>query len=481
MGGGWRRAGRRGGAAIALGVLGTPGGQWLALESRRLPTAARGRAREEPLPVPSASDVWLARARRTTNGATCTRRSLAFDAIGPGDPLARRPTSSARRSRAAPRSRARRQSPRLRRVRRTRRAHEVSEVPVHQLRQQRVAAATAATNSRWRSMRLALDLPIQTGDEALGPFERFLARAASTAADRGVHQFPVQWRDRRISVATPPRPITSSFDLPLFKDRRRRRRRAARRGRLPRARRWRCGDRIRRPRAVTRSAAEEPELDLEIAGAPEPPAQQRRSAVRHSPLRQQKTTALTRVSRPWGRACSRRPSMRSSWARSALAVLYFTLKVCGLQFERAGGDSAGAVRRVPPSDRWRLPHAVHGRRRARPSARWRPASASCRWTSMGCAGATRPLGAPRRRLSRCPRCRRGWASCRRFFAATSARCTIGSPTRASSKRDSPRRLHRHGRLLRLFPDRAGHRRFRRGSRCSTCSCGGRSRRSSKSG
>ena len=44
---------------------------------------------------------------------------------------------------------------------------------------------------------------------------------------------------------------------------------------------------------------------------------------------------------------------------------------------------------------------------------------------------------------------------------SAARCTTASPTRASSKRDSPRRLPRHGRLLRLFPDRAGHRRIRR--------------------
>src|SRR4051812_45920803 len=57
----------------------------------------------------------------------------------------------------------------------------------------------------------ALDLPIHT-DEPIGPLADFAlegsaqtARTGSTAAD---------------TIAPPPRPITSSFDLPLFKDRR---------------------------------------------------------------------------------------------------------------------------------------------------------------------------------------------------------------------------------------------------------------------
>ena len=45
---------------------------------------------------------------------------------------------------------------------------------------------------------------------------------------------------------------------------------------------------------------------------------------------------------------------------------------------------------------------------------------------------------------------------RRSSAPTAARCTIDSPTRASSKRDAPRRLRRDGRLLRAtFPLRPG--------------------------
>jgi uncharacterized RDD family membrane protein YckC len=62
----------------------------------------------------------------------------------------------------------------------------------------------------------ALDLPIQTGDEALGPLDDFpISEAtpppsATVAPGRGV---------RGDSAGAPPRPITSVFDLPLFKDR----------------------------------------------------------------------------------------------------------------------------------------------------------------------------------------------------------------------------------------------------------------------
>jgi uncharacterized RDD family membrane protein YckC len=59
----------------------------------------------------------------------------------------------------------------------------------------------------------ALDLPIQTGDEPLGPLADFeLESAASSALQDGVK--PVD-----TVAAAPARPITSSFDLPLFKER----------------------------------------------------------------------------------------------------------------------------------------------------------------------------------------------------------------------------------------------------------------------
>ncbi len=62
------------------------------------------------------------------------------------------------------------------------------------------------------------DLPIQTGHEAIGPLGDFDLESggrirrtpAGLQADKGLAEFG----------PTPPRPITSSFDLPLFKERR---------------------------------------------------------------------------------------------------------------------------------------------------------------------------------------------------------------------------------------------------------------------
>ena len=59
----------------------------------------------------------------------------------------------------------------------------------------------------------ALDLPIQTGDEPLGPLADFeLESAPSAAVQDGVKAVDTV-------AAAPARPITSSFDLPLFKER----------------------------------------------------------------------------------------------------------------------------------------------------------------------------------------------------------------------------------------------------------------------
>ena len=86
----------------------------------------------------------------------------------------------------------------------------------------------------------------------------------------------------------------------------------------------------------------------------------------------------------------------------------------------------------------------------------------------------RPGRGPRRRL---PRVRpAGWGSdsSRRSSAGSAARCTIASPTPASSKRDSPRRLPRDRRLLRLLSrSRRAPSGPPRGS-WSTCWYGGRS-------
>jgi uncharacterized RDD family membrane protein YckC len=59
----------------------------------------------------------------------------------------------------------------------------------------------------------ALDLPIQTGDEPLGPLADFeLESTPAAAVQEGVKAVDTV-------AAAPARPITSSFDLPLFKER----------------------------------------------------------------------------------------------------------------------------------------------------------------------------------------------------------------------------------------------------------------------
>jgi tetratricopeptide (TPR) repeat protein len=74
------------GAAVALGVLGTRGDQWLGRESS-VPAETAARAREEPLPVPSASDVWMSRAQAHYERGHLHEALLALEGIGPGDPL----------------------------------------------------------------------------------------------------------------------------------------------------------------------------------------------------------------------------------------------------------------------------------------------------------------------------------------------------------------------------------------------------------
>jgi tetratricopeptide (TPR) repeat protein len=74
------------GAAVALGVLETRGDQWLGRESS-VPAEAAARAREEPLPVPSASDVWMSRAQAHYERGHLHEALLALEGIGPGDPL----------------------------------------------------------------------------------------------------------------------------------------------------------------------------------------------------------------------------------------------------------------------------------------------------------------------------------------------------------------------------------------------------------
>ncbi len=73
--------------AITIAVLWARGDEWLPLGGV-VTVGAPVRANDEPLPVPSASDVWLARASSQYAKGHLREALAALDAIGPGDALA---------------------------------------------------------------------------------------------------------------------------------------------------------------------------------------------------------------------------------------------------------------------------------------------------------------------------------------------------------------------------------------------------------
>lgn len=178
----------------------------------------------------------------------------------------------------------------------------------------------------------ALDLPIQTGDEAIGPLSDFsLAEldSATPAAAPVTFETPVPAAPRELppGVSAPPRrPAAPPTDLPLFKDRS-------------------LDDDAplvtppavpRVPLAVRRStpaisraqrpAVEEPELGLELPDVDEAPA----SPARPSAPR---ADAVADVAHP---AAGLGPRLAAGVIDIAIlggidvGVLYFTLKICGL-------------------------------------------------------------------------------------------------------------------------------------------------------
>ena len=72
-------------AAVTIGILWTRGEQWLPLDSGSTESSAR--LREEPLPIPAASDVSIARAQAQYERGHLREALLALEAVGPGDPL----------------------------------------------------------------------------------------------------------------------------------------------------------------------------------------------------------------------------------------------------------------------------------------------------------------------------------------------------------------------------------------------------------
>jgi len=176
---------------------------------------------------------------------------------------------------------------------------------------------------------MALDLPIQTGDEAIGPFgdlaladrNRPKPPAAAAASPSGVP--PANPR------VAQPRPITSSFDLPLFNDRS-----ADDDAPLvtpPAVPRTPLS--VRRsnpviPRGSARAAIDEPILDLEG-----PAPAHRPTPLPHAPS-PQASEAEEMANPPAGVAARLLAALVDAVILSAIggAVLSLTLKVCGLQF-----------------------------------------------------------------------------------------------------------------------------------------------------
>lgn len=175
------------------------------------------------------------------------------------------------------------------------------------------------------------DLPIQTGKEALGPFgDLTLARDGQPPAASSSGK-PAVGGPADSGSPSQPRPITSSFDLPLFKERRREDE-AARVAppsvpRAPLA--------VRRsspvPRIANRSSVDEPALDLQAALPPERPVPPRPDVPSPAPAR----ADIDPLAAPVG------PRLLASLVDALIlgsigvAVLYLTLKVCGLQFAHA--------------------------------------------------------------------------------------------------------------------------------------------------
>ena len=74
------------GAGVAIGVPSIPGQQWLSRDPAAT-TETAVRAYHEPLPVPSASEVWIARAQAEYDRGHLREALLALEGIRPGDPL----------------------------------------------------------------------------------------------------------------------------------------------------------------------------------------------------------------------------------------------------------------------------------------------------------------------------------------------------------------------------------------------------------
>jgi uncharacterized RDD family membrane protein YckC len=179
------------------------------------------------------------------------------------------------------------------------------------------------------------DLPIQTGDEAIGPLIDFALEPHERSASAGVVVAGPPAAPLADFGPTPSRPITSSFDLPLFKERRRE----------PDAPLVTPPAEPRPPlavRAVRRSppasranrTADEPVLDLETALPAERPAFSQRPDATPRPSKDDRTDDIDSVTAGVGPRLLAAAVDALILGSIGLVVLYLTLKVCGLQLAR---------------------------------------------------------------------------------------------------------------------------------------------------
>jgi uncharacterized RDD family membrane protein YckC len=173
----------------------------------------------------------------------------------------------------------------------------------------------------------ALDLPIQTGNEAIGPL-------ADLALETGSGATRTDNTNAADAVVSAPKPITSSFDLPLFKERRfsdeLSRAAAPVSARPPLSVRRSTPTPPARP--SNRSAVEEPVLDLGMDDAPAPPLPPAMwSGVRKPEHRPAESSAETA---PLGIRLVAALVDNVLLLTIGLIVLYLTLKICGLPLSK---------------------------------------------------------------------------------------------------------------------------------------------------
>ena len=176
----------------------------------------------------------------------------------------------------------------------------------------------------------SIDLPIQTGEEAIGPLGDFALEVDSRRTDHSGAALADTLK------ASPPRPLTSPFDLPLFKERRADDAPLVAPVAVPRP-----PLSVRRsspvtPRPSTRALVDEPVLDLDPPVAdPDPPVRASTPAVRAPIAPAPATDALdVAAAAPLG------PRLVAALVDTAILltiaaiVLYLTLKICGLPLAR---------------------------------------------------------------------------------------------------------------------------------------------------